>query len=737
MSSSPTPRRDPPAAAARRRWLRGPRLAAAAALVCYAGSLPNQFTYDDVPMVRDNPRIRALTDWRAVWLRDWWAGTYGPDQIDDPARDRLYRPLTLQTFALNYALHALNPLGYHLANLLLHAGVCVLLWHFARRVFGDEPVASVAALLFAVHPLHAEAVAGVVGRAELLAASFLLAGLVLLLPARVEPAARAAPGNGAVSLSARPVARPAAIRSALAAFAFLAALLSKETAICYPAVVLLTLHVVHGRQPLRFWAVHGLWLLLPLVVYFPLRFAALDQQLIRDRLTSILMNPMYDAAGFERLHGPLTILGRYVALLIVPGRLSCDYGQAIFDPHAGPNAYTLLGLATLATLAVGLWGYASGGVRRQLAYLAALFVASYVLISNAFLLIGVSLAERLMYWPSLPACVAIGLGGVRLWRWRCAAGCGWAEHARLIRAAGVLLLAALALRAVVRSVDWHDNEALLAADVASYPQGAHLNASLARVRMEQAEAAGDARARAALLAEAARLLERALRTAPRYPEALRNRGLVHLMLGQREPGVACLERALQLNPSDVVARRQLAALGAQDAELQQRLTALQQVVAQRPDDVPPRLELSRLLIQLGQPRAALETLEPAHQQAPQKLDVLRAYADALLVNGLHKPAREVLLRVVERDPSDWQAHTNLAQLLAEDDPPAALRHALEASRLQPDDLRTRINLAGAYAANRRNDEALQVLREVERGLPPGDPLRAIVGERIRALQRQP
>ena len=88
-----------------------------------------------------------------------------------------YRPLTVFTFRLNYLVHELHPLGYHLTNVLLHAGVTLLYHHLCGTLLSGA-AAALAALLFAVHPVHTEAVTGVVGRAELLASVFFLTALV-------------------------------------------------------------------------------------------------------------------------------------------------------------------------------------------------------------------------------------------------------------------------------------------------------------------------------------------------------------------------------------------------------------------------------------------------------------------------------------------------------------------------------------------------------------------------------
>src|SRR5262249_48873467 len=82
----------------------------------------------------------------------------------------LYRPVTTASFAVNYAIHGASPVGYHVVNVVLHAVVCVVLALVLARVTGDPSLALLAGFLFAAPPVHTEAVARAVGRAELLAA---------------------------------------------------------------------------------------------------------------------------------------------------------------------------------------------------------------------------------------------------------------------------------------------------------------------------------------------------------------------------------------------------------------------------------------------------------------------------------------------------------------------------------------------------------------------------------------
>ncbi|KAG8137949.1 hypothetical protein E2320_003886 [Naja naja] len=88
-----------------------------------------------------------------------------------------YRPLTVFTFRLNYLFSELNAISYHFLNVIFHGIVCIIFLKVCK-LFLDNKSSLVASLLFAVHPIHTEAVTGVVGRAELLSSIFFLAAFL-------------------------------------------------------------------------------------------------------------------------------------------------------------------------------------------------------------------------------------------------------------------------------------------------------------------------------------------------------------------------------------------------------------------------------------------------------------------------------------------------------------------------------------------------------------------------------
>ena len=131
-----------------------------AALICSAiaallhlNTLDCGFCFDDESAIIENSDLQPDTSWTKLLQNDFWGAP-----MSDSTSHKSYRPLTVATFRLNYMLHELQPLGYHLVNVLLHSAVCYLYVLLCGVVFSEVWPALIAGLLFAVHPIHTEAV---------------------------------------------------------------------------------------------------------------------------------------------------------------------------------------------------------------------------------------------------------------------------------------------------------------------------------------------------------------------------------------------------------------------------------------------------------------------------------------------------------------------------------------------------------------------------------------------------
>ena len=128
-------------------------LCAAVGVAVYLGSLDCGFCFDDKSAILENHDVTGEFSWQLLW-NDFWG-----HPIHLNTSHKSYRPLCVATFKLNYLLHELQPMGYHLVNVLLHGVVCYLYVQLCGVVFsGAVWPALMAGLLFAVHPIHTEAV---------------------------------------------------------------------------------------------------------------------------------------------------------------------------------------------------------------------------------------------------------------------------------------------------------------------------------------------------------------------------------------------------------------------------------------------------------------------------------------------------------------------------------------------------------------------------------------------------
>ncbi|CAH8638473.1 unnamed protein product [Schistosoma guineensis] len=141
----------------------------------YFNSLGCGFVFDDVSAIRDNRDLRPSTSLAELFKNDFW-GT----PMNEERSHKSYRPFTVLTFRVNYLFHELSPTGYHATNIVLHSVVVFLFFKLCLCYLQRES-AFFGSILFSAHPVHTEAVTGVVGRAELLSSVFFLSALLLYI----------------------------------------------------------------------------------------------------------------------------------------------------------------------------------------------------------------------------------------------------------------------------------------------------------------------------------------------------------------------------------------------------------------------------------------------------------------------------------------------------------------------------------------------------------------------------
>ncbi len=469
-----------------------PLLLVAAVAITFANSFPGVFIQDDLYIVRDNPLVAHLDLWR-IATSEYWHGIES---------NGLYRPLTILSLALNRLLLGAEPLGFHLVNVLLHAAVTVLLYHLLLRWGGGRTAALVAALLFAVHPIHAEVINIVVGRAELLAALFLLLALI----------AADCQGWWAVTGTA---------------LAFLAALLAKEHALVL--LVLLPLRDLYTTRSLR-------GLRPRLTIYLPLLAVAVAWLLwrqfgvVHDLPPSILPPEVVPLAALSwdgRVVSALLLQGLYLGKLLVPTALQAVYAPADLPPIIASvvslrGILVLGGAALLAAGVVMAWRRA-----HRVALFVGLYFASFALTANVLFPLGVTFAERLSYFPSGWFCAGVGV----------VAGAWYdSSRGRLLSSlviAGTLVLAAGVT--IARNPDFSSEERYWGADVRRNPED-----YLALVKYAELLAAAGAQE------ESEAAFRRVLQLAPTFAYGYRSYAGYLAYLRREDEALAASRRAMEL-----------------------------------------------------------------------------------------------------------------------------------------------------------------------------------------------
>ncbi|HSG46951.1 MAG TPA: hypothetical protein VLA43_03950, partial [Longimicrobiales bacterium] len=388
-------------------------LVVAAAVLVYLNALGNGFAYDDIVIVRDNPLVHGLGDPLRIWLSPYWPGS-------EAMLRGLYRPLTSFVFALQWDLGGGAPWVFHGVSVLLHACVALLLYRLLNAVVGWRG-ATAGAVLFAVHPVHVEAVANVVGQGELLSAVMVL--------------------GAAVIHAERPRTGVAPSRQVLVAVLFLGALLAKEHAIVLP-VLLLSVDGAQGRWRHSGWGAEtarSLILLLAVAaVYLTLRWVVLGGTLSGEASTFLpfLQEPR------TRILMALRVWPEYARLLLAPVQLSATYDPGVLPPPQGVTP-GVVGGAVLLLAALG--AVVTPRAWPAIGWGALWFLAAVLPVSNLVLPIGSVLAERTLYLPSVALALWTGFAVARIGERR--------RHARWLRTAAagglVVALAAMAVRTVV------------------------------------------------------------------------------------------------------------------------------------------------------------------------------------------------------------------------------------------------------------------------------------------------
>ncbi|XP_046590337.1 protein O-mannosyl-transferase TMTC2 isoform X2 [Neodiprion lecontei] len=733
---------------------------ALAAAALYRNTLDAGFVYDDRRAILTNPDLLPGTPWSQLLEDDFW-GT----PLKERGSHGSYRPFCVATFRLNYLAGGLDPWGYHLVNVALHAACAGLVVRAARKVLPGQSLAhAMAGLLFAVHPVHSEAVAGIVGRADLLACLFTLVAFLAYAAHRDD------------------ARKPAPLFLTLIASAL--ATLAKETGIASLALCLLW-EFCRGepRRKGTRWTrrrsvglVTGTLVLLLIVRLrvggSPPEFATADNPAAR--------HPSRFARGLTFLYLPAV----NARMLLCPSTLSFDWSMdavprittlkdprnlesaALYAALAGAGFWAAKGLrkASCSSCVKRFLGHTDrcraannnnapisncycpkkSGLALQIPAAVAVSLGflglPFLPASNLFFYVGFVIAERVLYLPSVGLCLLFGAGLCKFYRHARRTS---RSYGRIVLAVATLLLTLMAAKTLRRNLDWYDEESLYRSALHVNPPKAYGNLGSvlsAQGRITEAEEAftqalryrpnmADVHYNLGILQqgrknyeEAILSYQRAIHFRPSLAQAYVNLGAALISAGRGTEAAAILRTGASLDGSGLKDRRaheaarvqallQLGALYGDQGRLQRALAAYREALHALPEHYPP--QSSRVL-------EAERWFLRAQRLAPQDSSVHHHYGVFLTSQGRLAEAAEQHVKAAELSTKDYELAVAAASALRQSDRRAEAetwyRHA---AILRPQEARSHTNLGAILHLNGKYKQAAAAYGEALR-LQPGD-----------------
>jgi hypothetical protein len=471
-------------------------LAAFLGFLLYAPTIPGAYIYDDLAILRADPRLEDLSRWDEYWTDSYNHGI-----------DNLYRPLVSMTYAVQWLVHGHRPWAFHLVNVVLYSAACWLVAALGHRMLGRSG-AWIAGLLFAAHPIHVEGVANIIGRAEILCLIGFAGSLLLFWDQQPT------------------------VRRSMGVFAFFVlALLSKEQGMLLPLLLLVADRLRAGWGPpvvLDRTARRGRTVLVLLICWGLASYIVFRESILKfwwDRsFLDWTINPMVRAEGLDRWLGPVALLGRYAVHLLAPVRLSPDYGAVVIMPTTRPDdPYLWTGFAAL--LAWGsLLGLAFARRDRVATFCLVACAVTLGLVLNLVTIIGTAYGERLAFTPSLFVVLLITRGFLMVPR----------RVAAIL--VGVLLVLG-SVRTVTYARKWNDPLSFYEWCVAEQPGSV-------RLRMLLTGALADA----GRLDDARAMIRSARELLPNYDELWIQSADIEIKAGDLDAAERYLTHAMQMNP---------------------------------------------------------------------------------------------------------------------------------------------------------------------------------------------
>jgi protein O-mannosyl-transferase len=572
--------------------------------VVYLNSFRNQFLWDDLYLIVDNPSIKH-------WSRA--PGLFLTELFPHGILSGYYRPLQALTYLIDYSIWGLDPLGFHVTNVILHAGVALLLQRLVALLLRDTTAGLVAALLFAVHPIHTEAVTYVAGRSDPLSALFMLAALFWF--------AR----DPWLSLSGTRI---------LSLLAFFLALLAREAAVVLiPLLVLVERVRPRGPEGNAAWrdsAVRCAPYLATLAAYVAWRAAVVGLQGHASTVPAQVPLPL-------RVCTMARVMVEYLALLVVP---IDQHMERLVRPASSALEAPVLG-ATLVLVAILAGAVACRRRAWPVAFGVAWFFIALLPVSNLVPL-STFMAEHWLYVPSMGLFLIAGWAASRL------VHRGWAQP---VATGVVLVVAAYGGLTIHRNRDWRDGQTFYQATLRLAPYSARAWTNLGQAYQE----AGD-------LGKAREAYEHALQLSPAAADVVQNLGVIEATQGRPEKALAAYERAVAMDTNLADPHNNLGNIYREQGRYDEAEREFRTALRIDPAHAAARSNLGLVLQTTGRANEAEQSFLEALRIDPDSASAHSNLGNVYFRRGELERARAEYLTAIRLNPDYAEAFNNLGSV---------------------------------------------------------------------------
>ena len=590
-------------------------------LFIYANSLNGEFIRDDNTLVRDNVYIKSWSGIGRCFTKNIALG--GRQEWNS------YRPLQMLTYALDYSAWKSDVRGYHLTNTLLHILTALALYWFINVLYTDKTLSFFTAVLFVTHPIHTGAVSYISGRADSLAALFMLLCLIVYIKFINE---RKTPVYIFMILT------------------YAAALLSRENSLTLP-LLLLVYHYAFKKKIDRaslfsLSALAGAYILLRLTV-----------------LKAMLSNISYTTTLAQRIPGFFAALAGYIKLLLLPFNLHTAYGNKLFnlgDPAA------LAGMAIMAALLIAAFksrkkgtGYffendkagksslspffAKAGKSSLSPFFALMWFIITLLPQSNLYPVNAYMAEHWLYLPSMGFFLIAAKGLAHLYR---------DERSKVFGIAAVIALVSFYSYLTVKQnyywkepVSFYKRTLKYAPD--DFKEYLHLGNAYRRMRMTR---------------ESIESYMKAVKINPECAEAYNNLGAANYDAGKKKEAAPFFKKALEINPDYAAAYNGLALVYYDTGRRKEAVELYQKAIAIDPEYPSPYYNLANAHRAAGEAERAIVLYKKAIKADSAYLKAYNNLGLSFYETGRKEEAARAYKSAIDINPGYGEAYNNLAVL---------------------------------------------------------------------------